>query len=254
MAEISELIQKNASGNAHVVCTPIGGMSDPDETTGGAGRTDPEAGTGIGDGTEDETGLEVDPELRERLRTDALATLERIEAAYGPGPRLEPLPFGPRGHDPDEPPETVAGQRDLLAGVGGTVVVDDRADAPATPHVVLVKRTYADGWVSPGGAAEPGEALPTTALRETEEETGLDVELTGLFYSRLVEHRYDAGGALPVPMAVFTARATGGALDERPDHRLPDGRPELEAAEWFPVEALPPGAVDRERIRDRFGE
>ncbi|WP_276260207.1 NUDIX domain-containing protein [Haloglomus litoreum] len=211
-------------------------MGDSDETTG----ADEPTGGG--------------PDLRERLRAEALSTLERVEESYGPGPRLEPLPFGPRGHDPDEPPGTVAEQRALLAGVGGTVVVDDRADAPASPHVVLVKRTYADGWVSPGGAAEPGESLPTTAIRETEEETGLDIELTGLFYSRLVEHRYAAGDPLTVPMAVFTARATGGALADRPDHRLPDGRPELEAARWFPVADLPPAAVDRERIRNRLGE
>lgn len=230
---------------------------DGDETParGGHDRDPWTVGDPISDGTSAGCGASpVESELRDRLLRDARSALERVESEHGPAPRLPPAPFGPRPHDPAEPPSTVEGQRERLAGIAGTVLVDGRPGRPSAPRVALVRRTYADGWVSPGGAVEPGESLPAAAVRETTEETGLDVELTGLFYGRLVEHEYAAGGSLPVPMAVFTARATGGSLADRSDHRLPDGRPELAAAEWFPVDELPADAVDRERIRDRFGE
>ena len=36
-----------------------------------------------------------------------------------------------------------------------------------------------DNWAFPGGSREDGEALEDTARRETKEEVGLDVEITG---------------------------------------------------------------------------
>jgi ADP-ribose pyrophosphatase YjhB (NUDIX family) len=60
-------------------------------------------------------------------------------------------------------------------------VVDDR--------VVLIRRGIEPGrgrWAYAGGYLEAGETLEAGALRETEEETGLAVEITGLLgvYSR----------------------------------------------------------------------
>jgi ADP-ribose pyrophosphatase YjhB (NUDIX family) len=55
--------------------------------------------------------------------------------------------------------------------------------------VVLVRRATEPGrglWSYPGGYLETGETLEEGAVRETREETGLDVEITGLLgvYSR----------------------------------------------------------------------
>jgi 8-oxo-dGTP pyrophosphatase MutT (NUDIX family) len=204
----------------------------------------------------------TDPEqrtVRAACRADALDRLEAVEADHGAAPRRDPLPFGPRGHDPDDPPATIDEQHDHLAGVAGTVVRDARTDPPdrptdGRPSLCLVNRSYAGSWVSPGGAVEPGESLIDAARRETEEETGLDVVLDGLFYTRVVEHRYAAGDAHPVPMAVFRARAVGGSLDDHEERYLPDGRPELEGLEWFPVAELPAETVDRAWLVDAFGE
>ena len=56
----------------------------------------------------------------------------------------------------------------------GVAILDDHA------RILLVQEKIADAaglWHIPAGAVESGELLETAALRETKEETGLDVEL-----------------------------------------------------------------------------
>ncbi|WP_016905748.1 NUDIX hydrolase [Streptomyces xiaopingdaonensis] len=46
---------------------------------------------------------------------------------------------------------------------------------------ILLRRRADNGlWALPGGGMEPTESLPEAAVREVKEETGLDVEITGL--------------------------------------------------------------------------
>ena len=48
-------------------------------------------------------------------------------------------------------------------------------------QVLLVKQAYGLGlWALPGGLASPGETVEAAAIREANEETGLDVELGGV--------------------------------------------------------------------------
>lgn len=56
--------------------------------------------------------------------------------------------------------------------VASFVVIQNEAG-----DVLWVKRTDFDLWNLPGGGSEPGEAPWSTAVRETREETGLDVRL-----------------------------------------------------------------------------
>ncbi len=54
------------------------------------------------------------------------------------------------------------------------VVLDDAG------RVLLIQRTDNDLWAIPGGAQDVGETTAAAAVREVREETGLDVEVTGL--------------------------------------------------------------------------
>src|SRR5262245_38109870 len=47
-------------------------------------------------------------------------------------------------------------------------------------RVLLVHRTDNGLWALPGGAQDVGEYVSETAVRETREEAGVDVEVTGL--------------------------------------------------------------------------
>jgi 8-oxo-dGTP pyrophosphatase MutT (NUDIX family) len=54
------------------------------------------------------------------------------------------------------------------------LVVNDAGD------VLLIRRTDNGNWALPGGAIEMNEAVADAAVRETLEETGVQVEVTGL--------------------------------------------------------------------------
>ncbi len=54
------------------------------------------------------------------------------------------------------------------------VVVNDDGD------ILLIRRTDNDNWALPGGAIDLGESAAQAAVRETQEETGITREITGL--------------------------------------------------------------------------
>ena len=59
--------------------------------------------------------------------------------------------------------------------VGVTIFVQDEIG-----RVLLIQRSDNGLWALPGGAQEVGESTPDAAVRETREETGIDVTITGL--------------------------------------------------------------------------
>ncbi|TDC28806.1 NUDIX domain-containing protein [Micromonospora sp. 15K316] len=50
----------------------------------------------------------------------------------------------------------------------------------AQNRVLLIRRTDNGLWAIPGGAQDFGEYIAETAVRETKEESGVDVEVTGI--------------------------------------------------------------------------
>lgn len=57
-------------------------------------------------------------------------------------------------------------------------------------RLLIVKPTYRDGWLLPGGVVEAGESPATGCIRETREELGLVLPIRRLL---LVDHATDPG-------------------------------------------------------------
>lgn len=80
--------------------------------------------------------------------------------------------------------------------------------------VLLIRRTDNDNWALPGGAMDPGESMTDCAVRETLEETGIQVEVTGLVGiftdPRHVILYTSDGEARQEFSIVYTARPVGG--------------------------------------------
>jgi ADP-ribose pyrophosphatase YjhB (NUDIX family) len=100
-------------------------------------------------------------------------------------------------------------------------------------RILVIQRTDTGQWAAPGGGAEVGEPVGLASVREAFEETGLDVELTGLSWA--FDKRDTNLGDSRMPMIMsFTARRTdpGQAIRLAPleasDHRW---MTEAEAAE-----------------------
>lgn len=99
-------------------------------------------------------------------------------------------------------------------------------------RVLLIHRTDNDLWALPGGAQEFGEYVAQTAVRETQEETGVHIEVTGVvgIYTNpnhVVE--YSDGEVRQQFSICFRARPVGG--EPRPSD-------ESSEVEWVRQDAL----------------
>jgi ADP-ribose pyrophosphatase YjhB (NUDIX family) len=86
-------------------------------------------------------------------------------------------------------------------------VLDDR------DRVLLIRRTDNGDWALPGGAHDLGEFIAETAIRETKEESGIDIEITGIvgIYTdpgHLIE--YNDGEVRQQFSICFRGKQTGG--------------------------------------------
>ncbi len=93
-------------------------------------------------------------------------------------------------------------------------------------HILLIKRTDFEVWCLPTGKVEQGESFAQAAIRETREETGLDVELT-----RLVGVYSILASKVTMHAILFTAKPLDGFL------RTQDG--ETLAVRYFMPDKIP---------------
>jgi ADP-ribose pyrophosphatase YjhB (NUDIX family) len=100
--------------------------------------------------------------------------------------------------------------------------------------LLMIRRTDNDNWAVPGGAIDLGESIPTAAVRETLEETGITCEITGLVgtYSdpRHVILYTSNGEARQEFSIVLTARAVSGQLTPSDESREVRWVPRAEVA------------------------
>jgi 8-oxo-dGTP pyrophosphatase MutT (NUDIX family) len=128
-------------------------------------------------------------------------------------------------------------RRGLTIGVRGIVIDNDG-------RILLVRQTYAPGWILPGGGVESNESFVRSLARELDEEAGIAVdgapELMGIYDNRCVfpgDH-----------VAIYIVRHW---------HRIRATAPNMEIAEigFFRPDALPeamnPGA--QRRIEELLG-
>ena len=105
--------------------------------------------------------------------------------------------------------------------------------------ILLTQRDDLETWILPSGGVEDGESIAQAAIRETKEETGLDVELTRLVgvYSRL-------SNMPPVYAVLFTAKPIGGEIKCQAGETI--------AVEWYNFNEIssPLSAGHKRRIED----
>lgn len=105
--------------------------------------------------------------------------------------------------DPDAPTPN------SMVVAASAVVTNEHGD------ILLQRRRDSGLWALPGGGMEMTESLPGAAIREVKEETGLDIEITGLVGTYTDPRHiiaYTDGEVRRQFNVCFTARITGGAL------------------------------------------
>ncbi|CAG7629870.1 NUDIX hydrolase [Paenibacillus allorhizosphaerae] len=96
--------------------------------------------------------------------------------------------------------------------------------------ILMVRQTYKDEtfWTFPGGRIEAGESPSQCAIRETKEETELEIEITDQvceYFSAKINGTYYC----------YFGKIIGGTAQLGSDPELGESEQELVDLQWFPV-------------------
>jgi len=111
----------------------------------------------------------------------------------------------------------------------GVLFIDD-------DRILLVHKTYGNGWDIPGGYAETGESPAAACQRELKEELGIQREMQRLLIVDWAPH-VDEGDKI---LYIFDCGELG--ADER---RIQLAGDELDRWEWVPVQRMPDYLIPR---------
>lgn len=182
------------------------------------------------------------PDVRAQIARRTDGVVSDLQAEWGTTRTVEPFEYGPVSHAPDEPPETVAEQLDLIAGIASVVSFY----TPAHEETVLVYNP-SEFWEPPGGVVERDQTPAEAARTEVREETGLEVELTDLLYAGRFDYQYASGESVPLPVAQFVGHRVGGSL--RVEREGTDHPGVTRATGLFDADVFPEPCRDAEEIR-----
>jgi ADP-ribose pyrophosphatase YjhB (NUDIX family) len=122
------------------------------------------------------------------------------------------------------------------------VVVNDAGE------ILMIRRTDNYNWAVPGGAIDLGESVGQAAVRETQEESGIECEITGLvgIYSD-PKHvlLYTSNGEVRQEFSIV--------LTARPLSGQPTPSSETSEVRWVPVSEVADLTMDRS-MRLRIGD
>ena len=105
-------------------------------------------------------------------------------------------------------------------------------------EILLVRHTYAPGWLFPGGGVERGETLAFSARRELREEAGIAIEAgNAKLFAIYANEKHFRGDHV----ALYVVRQFS-QQPWKPDR-------EIAAAQFFPSDALPDGTTTGTRQR-----
>jgi 8-oxo-dGTP pyrophosphatase MutT (NUDIX family) len=107
-------------------------------------------------------------------------------------------------------------------------------------RVLLVRHTYAPGWLLPGGGVERGETIAQSAIRELQEEASIIAEADPVLHGICLNHEAFPGDHVAVLSLHMFRRETFAPNNE------------IAAADFFAVAQLPEGttAGTRRRIEE----